>query len=124
MLYSNFTTEAVQYSIESEAKAIALYVKEMEQVGITVKVDEVGLLQSKDKPFLAASLDGIVTNLTTQEKWGIEIESPLSKVGMRVEDTCKSKTFFLEKLNDGTIRLKETMIIIFKFRTNFMLPQT
>ena len=25
MLYSNFTTEAVQYSIESEAKAIALY---------------------------------------------------------------------------------------------------
>ena len=64
MLYSNFTTEAVQYGIESEAKAIALYVKEMEQEGITVKVDEVGLLQSKDKPFLAASLDGIVTNLT------------------------------------------------------------
>ena len=25
MLYSNFTTEAVQYSIESKAKAIALY---------------------------------------------------------------------------------------------------
>ena len=25
---------------------------------------------------------------------------------MRVEDACKSKTFFLEKLNDGTIRLK------------------
>ena len=106
MLYSNFTTEAVQYSIESEAKAIALYVKEMEQEGITVKVDEVGLLQSKDKPFLAASLDGIVTNLTTQEKWGIEIKSPLSKVGMRVEDACKSETFFLEKLNDGTIRIK------------------
>ena len=106
MLYSNFTTEAVQYGLESEAKAIALYVKEMEQEGITVKVDEVGLLQSKDKPFLAASLDGIVTNLTTQEKWGIEIKSPLSKVGMRVEDACKSKTFFLEKLSDGTIRLK------------------
>ena len=57
MLYSNFTTEAVQYGLESKAKAIALYVKEMEQEGITVKVDEVGLLQSKDKPFLAASLD-------------------------------------------------------------------
>ena len=36
MLYSNFTTEAVQYGLESEAKAIALYVKEMEQEGITV----------------------------------------------------------------------------------------
>ena len=33
---SNFTTEAVQYGLESEAKAIALYVKEMEQEGITV----------------------------------------------------------------------------------------
>ena len=61
MLYSNFTTEAVQYSLESKAR---LYVKEMQQEGITVKVDEVGLLQSKDKPFLVASLDGIVTNLT------------------------------------------------------------
>ena len=36
MLYSNFTTEAVQYGLESEAKALALYVKEMEQEGITV----------------------------------------------------------------------------------------
>ena len=33
---SNFTTEAVQHGLESEAKAIALYVKEMEQEGITV----------------------------------------------------------------------------------------
>ena len=42
----------------------------MEQEGITVKVDEVGLLRSKDEPFLAASLDGIVTNLITQENGG------------------------------------------------------
>ena len=41
---------------------------EMEQVGITVKVDEVGHLQSRDKPLLAANLNGIVTNQTTQEK--------------------------------------------------------
>ena len=86
-------------------------------------MDEVGLLQSKDKPFLAASLDGIVTNRTTQEKWGIEIKSPLSKVGMRVEDACKSKTFFLNLVMEQ-LDLKETMIIIFKFRANFMLPKT
>ena len=41
---------------------------EMEQVGITVKVDEVGHLLSRDKPLLAANLNGSVTNLTTQEK--------------------------------------------------------
>ena len=124
MLYSNFTTEAVQYGLESEAKAIALYVKEMEQEGITVKVDEVGLLQSKDKPFLAASLDGIVTNLTTQEKWGIEIKSPLSKLGMIWKMHAKVKPSFWKNLVMEQLDQKETMIIIFKFRANFMLPQT
>ena len=36
----------------------------------------------------------------------MEIKSPLSKAGMTVDDACKSKNFCLEKLNDGTIRLK------------------
>ena len=71
---------------------------EMEQLGITVKVDEVGHLQSRDKPLLAANLNGSVTNLTTQEKLGIEIKSPLSKVGMRVEDACKVKHSFWKNL--------------------------
>ena len=106
MLYTKFTTEAVQYGIESEEKAVALYIEEMAGKGITVKVDEVGLLQSKEKPFLAASLDRIIINVATNEKWGMEIKSPLSKAGMRVEDACKIKNFFLEKLNNGTIRLK------------------
>ena len=65
----------------------------------------------------------MITNLTTQEKWGIEIKSPLSKVGMRVEDACKSKTFFLNLVMEQ-LDLKETMMIIFKFRANFMLPKT
>ena len=106
MLYAIFTTEAVQYGIESEEKAVAIYIKDMLEKGITVKVDEVGLLQSKQKPFLAASLDRIITNVVTNEKWGMEIKSPLSKAGMTVDDACKSKNFCLEKLNDGKIRLK------------------
>ena len=106
MLYANFTTEAVQYGIESEERAVVIYIKDMSEKGITVKVDEVGLLQSKETPFLAASLDRILTNVVTNEKWGMEIKSPLSKAGMTVDDPCKSKNFCLEKLNDGTIRLK------------------
>ena len=106
MLYANFTTEAIQYGIEREEKAVAIYITDMAEKGITVKVDEVGLLQSKEKPFLAASLDRIITNVATNEKWGMEIKSPLSKAGMAVEDACKSKNFCLEKVNDGTIRLK------------------
>ncbi|KAL9977417.1 hypothetical protein ACROYT_G014817 [Oculina patagonica] len=94
MLYSNFTTEAVQYGIESEEKAVNLYIKETEKDKINVKVEEVGILLSKEKPFLGASLDRIVTKLTTKEKWGMEIKSSFSKAGMTVEVACKSKTFF------------------------------
>ena len=107
MPYTNFTTEALQYGIESEEKAVALYIWEMQSEGINVKVEDVGLM-SKEKPFLAASLDRIITNQTANEKWGMEIKSPFSKAGMTVEDVCKAKNFFLEKLSDGTIRLKRT----------------
>lgn len=44
--------------------------------------------------------------MVINEKWGMEIKLFLSKVGMIVDDVCKSKNFFLEKFNDGIIRLK------------------
>ena len=59
MLYANFVIEAVQYGIESEEKAVALYIKEMQQEGISVKV-EVGLLLFQKKTFLGASLDRVI----------------------------------------------------------------
>ena len=106
ILYSNFTTEAVQYGIESEQKATDLFTREMSKDGITVTVEEPGLSLSKDKPYLGASLDRIVTITDTNEKWGMEIKSPFSKAGMTVDEACKSKNFFLEKLSDGSVRLK------------------
>lgn len=118
MLYSKFTTEAVQYGIESKEKAVQLYMREMQQQGFNLKVDEVGLLLSREKPYLGASLDRIVTNMGTNEKWGMEIKSPFSKAGMAVDEACQSKTFCLEKMSDGTIRLKKTMTIIFKSKIN------
>jgi len=36
----------------------------------------------------------------------MEIKSPLSKAGMTIEEAYQNKTFFLEKLADGTVRLK------------------
>ena len=95
-----------KYGIDSEEKAVDLYIKEMQQEEIYVVVEEVGLLLSKKKPFLGASLGRIITNLDTNEKWGMEIKSPLSKAGMTVEDAWKTKKFFLEKLSDGHVRLK------------------
>ena len=40
ILYSNFTTEAVQYGIESEQKAVNLFIREMRRDGIAVSVED------------------------------------------------------------------------------------
>lgn len=89
MLYSNFTTEAVQYSIESEERAVKPYLREMQQQGFNLKVEEVGLLVSRRKPYLGASLNRIVTDMDQNSKWGMEIKSPFSKAGMDVDKARK-----------------------------------
>ena len=76
ILYSNFSTDALQYGIDSEPKAVNLHIREMRKNGIDVKVEEIGLLVSKEKPFLGASIDRIVTFKETEEKWGMEINPP------------------------------------------------
>ena len=76
ILYSNFTTDATQYGMESEAKAVNLYIREMKKDGIDVTVEEIGLLVSKDKPYLGANVDRIVTSKDTHEKWGMGVKSP------------------------------------------------
>jgi len=68
----------------------------MQQHGFNVKVDDVGLSLSRRKPYLGASLDRIVTNMDTNEKWGMEIESPFSKAGMPADKACQSKTFIFK----------------------------
>lgn len=68
ILYLNFTTDATQYGIESETKAVNLYIREMKKDGIDVTVEEIGLLVSKDKPYMGASIDRIVTIKDTHEK--------------------------------------------------------
>ena len=94
ILYSNFTTEAVQYGIESEQKAVDLFIREMRKDGIAVSVEEPGLSLSRDKPYLGASLDRVVTMTDTGKKWGMEIKSPFSKAGMTVDEACKANFFF------------------------------
>ena len=70
----------------------------MGRKGVDVKVEEVGLLLSKEKTYFGASIDRIVTFKDTVEKWGMEIKSPFSKAGMTVEEACKTRHFFLLNL--------------------------
>ena len=68
--------------------------REMKKNGIDVTVEEIGLLVSKEKPYLGASIDRIVTIKDTQEKWEVEIKSPLSKAGLTIGEAGQNKTFF------------------------------
>ena len=122
ILYSNFTTEAVQYGIESEQKAVDLFIREMRKDGIAVSLEEPGLSLSKDKPCLGASLDRVVTMSDTGKKWGMEIKSPFSKAGMTVDEACKAKSFFLEKLANGLYNLKGTTTTFVKFKVSCTVP--
>ena len=56
-----------------------LYTKEMRKNGVDVKVEEVGLLVPKEKPYLGASIDRIVTFKDTEEKWGIKLNLPSAR---------------------------------------------
>lgn len=51
-----------------------------------IRIDTVGLLLSKDYPYLGASLDGIAVDLVSGQKWGIEVKCPISKHNMTMEE--------------------------------------
>jgi len=57
----------------------------MRKDGTAVSVEEPGFSLSKDKQYLGASLDRVVTMIDIGKKWGMEIKSPFSKAGMTVE---------------------------------------
>ena len=61
---------------------------------------------SQSKPFLGATLDRVITDTKTGEKWGLEVKCPISKAGMTAADASKNKSFFLHQLENSQIQLK------------------
>ncbi|VDI28478.1 Hypothetical predicted protein [Mytilus galloprovincialis] len=62
MFYSEPHSAALSYGKENEDKAIESYKQYMDSKGSNVQVESVGLILSKDRPGLGASLDGIVVD--------------------------------------------------------------
>ena len=106
MLYTDFVTEGLLYERENEAVAVKMYNENALAEGEIVIAEEPGLMMSRNKPFLGASLDRIVKNTQTGKKWGLEAKCPISKASMTVEEACRSKHFFLEKTSNSVIQLK------------------
>ena len=98
MYYTSFTTTSTRHGIQNENHVLHLYETFLKSKNLDVCVKETGFIISKSHPYLGASLDGIVTNNKTGEKWGVEIKCPSSKFGQDFNNIVMSdKKFFLQK---------------------------
>ena len=72
-------TKGVQHGRKNEESAIKAYISYQHQCGIPVKVNPCGLHVASSEPWLAASPDGIVVDmsLSSQRRGCIEVKCPL-----------------------------------------------
>ena len=106
MLYTKSSTPGMCPGISYEAEALKKYVEFLAANSLFFTTDNPGLIVSKTHPYLGASLDAIITDMDTDEKWGVEIKCPSSKFNQPLEDVLQDKSFYLHK-KDGIICLKE-----------------
>ena len=72
------------------------YLSDAAMLGEDLVAEEPGLMISEEKPFLGASLDRVILDKNTGQKWGLEVKCPISKLGMTVEEATKTKSFYIK----------------------------
>ncbi|XP_060623368.2 uncharacterized protein [Anolis sagrei] len=102
-------TPAMSWGIRNEKKAVESYeALKSHESRQAVKVDDCGLYIDKEKPWLAASPDGIAKEAKTGKEIGIvEVKCPYKHRDKTVTEACKDKAFCLEKKGDSYV-LKKT----------------
>ena len=97
MYYTSFSTTSTCHGTINESHVLSLYERFLKSNNLDVSISEVGLIVSLSHPYLGASLDGVVTDNKTGEKWGVEVKCPASKFQQSLHDILKDKKFFLQK---------------------------
>lgn len=100
-------TPATSWGIRNEKEAVRAYERlKSREVGRPVRVDECGLFIHKEKTWIAASPDGIVTEAGTGKRLGLlEVKCPYKHRNRTVREACKDRDFCLE-LNGDSYALK------------------
>ncbi|XP_068440804.1 uncharacterized protein [Clinocottus analis] len=96
-------TRAMAWGIQTEATAVRSYQKmKSEVLGRPIVVQDCGLFLDAQRPWLAASPDGIVTDSRTGQ-WllCLEVKCPYKHRDRRVEDACRDDRAFCLQLQDG-----------------------
>ena len=106
-----FTSSAIQWSVQQEAVALQVYVDYQHQHGHPgLTACSVGFHISRSYPFLGASPDGGVYDPSAGEPYGfLEIKCPYSHRDETSEVACESSNFFCSLENTGgvpTVRLR------------------
>ena len=104
MFYASFSTTGTRHGIDNETHVLNLYRQFLQTNNIDADVHNVGFIISYSHSFLGASLDAIVTDNATGEKWGVEIKCPSSKFGQSLHNIVQNdKTFFLQKKGEQIV---------------------
>ena len=83
--------------IGNESVSLAEYVSLLTTQSVTVNLVKVGLILLKSHPFLGASFDHIITNVSNLETCRVEIRCPSSKLYHSISYVLKDKKYYLEK---------------------------
>ena len=107
-----FDTKALRHGdprlhgLPLEPRASKTYETYKSVEGVTVPVQECGLLVSSNNPFLATNTDGIITDSSTYGEGVLEIKCPVS-----MQDICEPvktrKQFCLKKDPGGVLCLRK-----------------
>ncbi|XP_018541074.1 uncharacterized protein LOC108902907 [Lates calcarifer] len=95
-------TRAMSWGVEKEAEAVRKYQRlKSSRLGRSVSVQDCGLFIDAQRPWLAASPDGIVTDSRTGQ-WllCLEVKCPHKHRQRRVEDACRDDPNFCLELQD------------------------
>ena len=107
ILYSSFSNASTLHGNQNESIALQKYVQFLTSKSININVKKVGLLLSKSHPYLGASLDAVIKNVDSGERWGVEIKCPFSKFSQNIDLVVSDKKFYLQK-KDNNISLKKS----------------
>ncbi|XP_060929826.1 uncharacterized protein LOC133003994 [Limanda limanda] len=94
-------TRAMSWGVDMEAEAVRRYQEvKSAALGRPVTVQDCGLFVDAQRPWLAASPDGIVRDSLTGQ-WLLEVKCPYKHRQSRVEDACRDDPGFCLEIQDG-----------------------
>lgn len=99
---SNVKTRAMTWGIEMEAEAVCRYqILKSKALGRPVRVQECGLFIDSQRPWLAASPDGIVLEMDGKRLLCLEVKCPYKHRQNTVAQACKEDRTFCLEIQDG-----------------------